>query len=335
MKGRIEDKIKYEKKLQQKIYGMPEYIQDYYFSLNEKTYLTKSRYINNVIRFLNWFGNGDINNVSEEKLERITQATIQRFIQNIQYLDSDKELGDDAKANMYSSINSFLTYLKGNNIIEDNPFDGKRINRPKTHDNEITFLEPEEYKMIKAAIMKGTGSSRSIAKQKNWMYRDLLLFQIPIITGVRVTALSQIAIEDIDFEKKTIKVIDKARDKTLFLDDETMGMIYVWLKIREELMIGYKDNGYLFISNQRTKMDVRSIEYVIKKYTEGVVNKHITPHKLRSTCGTNMYRATKDIYMVAETLGHKSPATSRKYTKVGNEDRINATNKLSEFMKNM
>lgn len=331
MRGRTEDKIKFEKKIQGKIKNLPDYMIDYYYYLNEKTHMTKMIYINNVIRFLKWYGNEDVNNVSENDLDHITPRVIQNYMSDIQFSE-DKELGNDAKSNIYSSLNSFLVFLKKNNIIRDNPFDGDRISRPKAHDNEITFLEPEEFASIKRKIMNGVGNNRAIARQKKWIYRDLLLFQIPIITGVRVTALSQISIDDIDFDKMCIRVIDKAREKVLYLDDETLNLIYIWIENRKEILKGCVDCGYLFISNRKTKMDISSIENVIEKYTVDI-DKHITPHKLRSTCGTNMYRATKDIYIVAETLGHKSPATSRKYTKVDSKDRVNATKLLAQQMK--
>lgn len=332
MKGRIEDKIKEERKIQEKIKNYPNFIIDYYYYLSSKTYMTKRIYIENAIRFLNWYSNNNINSLTEEMLNKINVRTIQKYMSEMQYKGDHEELEDDTKANMYCYINAFMTYLKNNNIISDNPFDGKRIQRPKLDDNEIVFLEPEEYNIIKNNIMMGVGNTRAKGKQKKWMYRDLLLFQIPIITGVRVTALSQISIDDIDFNNKCIYVVDKAREKKLYLDDETMAMLYVWLRQREELLNGFNDSGFLFISNQKEKMSVVSIRNVISKYSVGI-NKHITPHKLRSTCGTNMYRATKDIYMVAETLGHKSPATSRKYTKVDNRDRINATELLAKQMR--
>jgi integrase len=171
---------------------------------------------------LNWYGNGDIYSVDKEKLNEINARIIQSYISDVQYIDDNKEIGSDAKSNIYSSINSFMIYLKRNDVIKDNPFDGGRISRPKAHDNDITFLEPEEYAAVKKAIMRGVGSARAVGKQRKWMYRDLLLFQIPIITGVRVAALSQISLNDINFNKKCIDVIDKARNKTLYLDDETI-----------------------------------------------------------------------------------------------------------------
>lgn len=332
MKGRIEDKIKYERKIQEKIKDMPSFIVGYYYYLSEKTYMTKKTYLNNVIRFLEWYGNGDLNSITTEKLNRINVMIIQQYVMSIQYIGDNKELGDDAKSGIYSCINSFMTYLKNNGIIQDNPFDGKRISRPKAHDNDVIFLEPEEYAKIKVGIMSGVGNDRAKAKQKKWMYRDLLLFQIPIITGVRVTALSQISINDIDFEKKYISVVDKARDKKLYLDDETMWLIQIWLTNRKEILNGEDDCGYLFISNRKQKMSPSTIEAVIEKYTQ-CVSKHITPHKLRSTCGTNAYRATKDIYLVAEILGHKSTSTTRKYTKVDDNDRINAAELVARQMK--
>ena len=331
MKGRTEDKYIAEKKIQSKIKDMPIYMNKYYYSLSEKTHMTKTRYINNVIRFLNYLNSTNCPTI--EDLNRIESFDIQRYVMDIQFLEGGNELKSDGKALIYSSLNSFFTFLKRQRMITNNPFEDG-IERPKPKENDITFLEPEEWAIVKSNIMNGVGSDRAKAKQKDWMYRDLLLFQIPIITGVRITALTEISFDDIDFEEHTIDVIDKAREKTLFLDEETFGLLLVWIKIRKTLMKGYNDHGYLFISNQRKKMTVMSAERIVEKYTYNI-NKHITPHKLRSTCGTNMYRATRDIYLVAEVLGHTSTATTKKYTKVGLKDRKDASKLIAERMKNL
>lgn len=328
MKGRTEDKYNTEKKIQQKISNMPDYMKKYYYSLNEKTHMTKTRYINNVIRFLNYIDNSG--HVSIEELNKIESFDIQRFIMDIQFLDNGKELQAEGKALIYSSLNSFFTFLKKQRLINYNPFsDG--IERPKSKENDIVFLEPDEWAIVKKNIMQGVGSDRAKAKQRKWMYRDLLLFQIPIITGVRITALTEISFDDINFENYTISVIDKAREKTLYLDEGTFGLLLVWIENRKELIKGYTDPGYLFISNQRKKMTVTSAERIVEKYTYNI-NKHITPHKLRSTCGTNMYRATRDIYLVADVLGHTSTATTKKYTKVGLQDRKDASKLIAQKM---
>lgn len=332
MQGRTEDRIKAEKRMQEKVMTLPDFMKKYYYYLNERTYMTKEKYINQVIRFLNYYSNNDINGINNEMLNAISSDVIQAYIMDVQFIGVNKEIQPESKALMYSALNSFLTFLHQKHILNHNPFDNKEISRPKMHDHDIIFLEPEEYAIVKDNIMKGCGTERAKAKQKPWMYRDLLLFQLPIITGVRVTALSQISFNDIDFMKRKITVVDKAKEKTLYLDDETFGILLIWVENRQQLMKGYEDCPYLFISNQRKKMDVVSIRRIVNKYTQNL-DKHITPHKLRSTCGTNLYRATNDIYLVAEVLGHNSPATSRKYAKIDTTERTNASMLLAQRMK--
>lgn len=77
----------------------------------------------------------------------------------------------------------------------------------------------------------------------------------------------------------------------------------------------------LFLSSQRRRITVRSIELLVKKYASTVTGKHITPHKLRSTYGTNLYKETGDIYLVADVLGHSDVNTTRKHYAELEEDR--------------
>ena len=65
---------------------------------------------------------------------------------------------------------------------------------------------------------------------------------------------------------------------------------------------------------QNKRITVRSVENLVKKYSSLVTSlKKITPHKLRSTYGTNLYQETGDIYLVADVLGHKDVNTTRKH----------------------
>jgi site-specific recombinase XerD len=70
----------------------------------------------------------------------------------------------------------------------------------------------------------------------------------------------------------------------------------------------------LFLSIQNKRIGVRSVENLVKKYSKLVTNvKNISPHKLRSTFGTNLYRETGDIYLVADVLGHSDVNTTRRH----------------------
>ena len=85
-----------------------------------------------------------------------------------------------------------------------------------------------------------------------------------------------------------------------------------------------------FLSLQRKRIGIRSVENLVKKYSQLVTQlKNITPHKLRSTYGTNLYRETGDIYLVADVLGHKDVNTTKKhYAAIEDERRRYARNKV-------
>jgi len=92
-------------------------------------------------------------------------------------------------------------------------------------------------------------------------------------------------------------------------------------------------DGYenaLFISAKKQRLCVRSVENLVKKYALTVTTvKHITPHKLRSTYGTNLYQASKDIYLVADVLGHKDVNTTRRhYAEIVDENKRKARNEV-------
>ena len=70
----------------------------------------------------------------------------------------------------------------------------------------------------------------------------------------------------------------------------------------------------LFLSLQKKRIGVRAVENLVKKYSKLITTmKNITPHKLRSTYGTSLYRETGDIYLVADVLGHKDVNTTKKH----------------------
>lgn len=93
----------------------------------------------------------------------------------------------------------------------------------------------------------------------------------------------------------------------------------------------YIDNSSpLFISNGKNRITVRAVENLVQKYAKIVSPlKKISPHKLRSTYGTQLYRATGDIYIVADVLGHKDVNTTRKhYAAISDDNRRSVAGKV-------
>ncbi len=97
--------------------------------------------------------------------------------------------------------------------------------------------------------------------------------------------------------------------------------IFLIYERRKGIVAADGNENALFLSLQNKRMSVRSVEKLVKKYASRVTSlKKITPHKLRSTYGTTLYRETGDIYLVADVLGHKSVNTTRKHYAAMEED---------------
>ena len=116
----------------------------------------------------------------------------------------------------------------------------------------------------------------------------------------------------------------------VYFGDEVRETLENYLVEREKTVPCAGHEDALFLSLQNKRMNVRSVEKMVKKYAQLVTSlKKITPHKLRSTYGTNLYRATGDIYLVADVLGHKDVNTTRKHYAALEEDRRrSAANKV-------
>lgn len=327
MEGRLENKIRTEQKLNEKVAALPEYIQRFYFSLGMKTYKTKQRYIENTIRFLNAYGNE--RPVSLEMLNKVDAFVIQKYISDISYYYKNgklKELSAAAKACNLSCLSAFFKFLKVNNYIDKNPFDGGTIDRPKPQEKEVVFLTADEVRTVKKAVLDGVGTKRSVSRQKNWKYRDLCLFWLPVVNGIRVSALSEINVDDIDFNDMSISVIEKGNRPTrIYFDEEAALYLKLWIEQRKDILSGTETDA-LFISNLKERITVMSIERLIGKYTEHSIGRHISPHKLRATFATNLYGKTRDIELTSKALHHKSTAPTQKYVKVFDQDIRNAVN---------
>ena len=134
-------------------------------------------------------------------------------------------------------------------------------------------------------------------------------------TGIRVSECVGLDLQDIDFDTGGIKIRRKGGyEAIVYFGEEVETALLDYLEQREHTIPAEGHENALFLSLQNRRMAVRSVENLVKKYTTRVTPlKKITPHKLRSTYGTELYKETGDIYLVADVLGHKDVNTTRKH----------------------
>ena len=157
----------------------------------------------------------------------------------------------------------------------------------------------------------------------------MALLTLLLGTGIRVSECVGLNIQDIDFKNGGIRIHRKGgKEVTVYFGTEVEYALLDYLEQRKSIVPESGNEDALFLSLQNKRISVRSVENLVKKYARTVTPlKKITPHKLRSTYGTNLYRETGDIYLVADVLGHSDVNTTKKhYAAMEDERRRSARN---------
>ena len=167
------------------------------------------------------------------------------------------------------------------------------------------------------------------SKTKN---RDLALLTLMLSTGIRISECVGLDLADVDYDKMCIKIVRKGgKEAIVYFSDEAAEPLAVYMEERKKISPEKGHENALFLSSQRKRIGVRTVENMVKKYSScSVPLKHITPHKLRSTYGTSLYQETGDIYLVADVLGHTDVNTTRRhYADIDENRRRTARNKVT------
>ena len=227
-------------------------------------------------------------------------------------------------------MRSFFGYFFKKEKLDRNVTD--KVDLPKLHEKNIVRLEVNE--MVDLLDMAETGYALSPTQQafhRHTESRDYALLTLMLGTGIRVSECVGLDDDDIDFNINGFKVIRKGgAHVVLYFSDEVADALKKYLKDRAEIKDLDPNEHALFLSLQKKRISTRAVQNLVKKYSSLVTPlKNISPHKLRSTYGTNLYRETQDIYVVADVLGHKDINTTKKHYAAMSEDiRREAANKV-------
>ena len=206
-------------------------------------------------------------------------------------------------------------------MISTNP--AALVDMPKIHEKEIIRLDINEVAELLDMVENGDKLTKGEKKYyaKNSL-RDFTILTVMLGTGIRVSECVGLNLKDLDLEENRFKVRRKGGNESIIYFGEEVAAALERYMIQREHEIPCEGNEEaLFLSIQKKRMSVRAMENMVTKYTEKLnCLKRITPHKLRSTFGTNLYRETQDIYMVADFLGHRDVNTTRKHYASISED---------------
>ena len=229
-----------------------------------------------------------------------------------------------------STVKSFYNYFYRTERIQNNP--ASLLQLPKIHEKEIIRLDVDEVARFLDEVEDGESlTEKQKAYHAKTKLRDLAMMTLLLGTGLRVSECVGLNINDVDFRNGGLRIHRKGgKEVIVYFGAEVEYALQDYLSEREHIVPEEGSEEALFLSMQRKRINVRSVEKMVKKYAQLVTPlKKITPHKLRSTYGTNLYRETGDIYLVADVLGHSDVNTTKKhYAALEDERRRSARNKV-------
>lgn len=321
---------------------LPEFCQDYFVGISANTTpLTRLNYAYDLRTFFKYmvgrisrFKGRTTKELSPADIETLSPFEIEAYLNYIEiYKDAEGNIvknGERGKGRKLAAIRSLVKYFEKKQLIRYNPT--ASVDTPKLHEKEIIRLNSEEIYTMMDVVETGAGlSDHQLKYQENTKIRDLAMVSLFLGTGIRVSELVGLDLDDINFEDKSFVVTRKGGARViLYFSDEVAGYLYDYYSMRaaDETL---KNEPALFLSLQKRRITTRAVENVIKKYSQiATPLKHITPHKLRSTFGTQLYRNTGDIYVVADVLGHKDVnTTKRHYAAITDDIRRKASTQVS------
>ncbi len=320
---------------------LPYFCSEFFLGVeNQTTPLTRLNYAYDLRIFFDFltkeidkFAGKKVSQFSLMDLNEVSASDIELFLDYLtvyEYRGITYHNNEQAKARKLSTIRSFFKYFFRKEKIQNNVT--AKVDLPKLHDKEIVRLEDNE--MVDLLDQVETGYALTPTQQafhRHTNIRDFALVTLLLGTGIRVSECVGLDVQDIDFNINGFRVIRKGGSQVvLYFSEEVADTLKKWIKERSEIKGLDPNENALFLSLQKKRISTRAVQNLVKKYSRIVTPlKKISPHKLRSTYGTNLYRETQDIYVVADVLGHKDVNTTKKhYAAMSDDIRRDAANKV-------
>ena len=328
MTGRLYNDEKINASTKKILKDTPEYLHEWYTSLEASGVTASSRrvYVSGVKKFLTYI-NSDIMSVTPND---ITYNKVAQYL-----VDSSKKvvngeiqkMSDSYRYGIWSQLNNFFDFMVARGYLTENFM--KSFKRPKNHDldriNETrVLLTEDDFREILYAI----------TQEKNAMFRtrNMAIVMVFMFTGMRLSALTSIMLDDIDLNKNVLTIVDKGEKRHVYpLDEDVIEVIKVWLSIRED-WVNDENERHLFLSTRKNPLSNEEVRVMIQKYTEQALGKPLSPHKLRAGFCSILYSKTHDIEFVRRAVGHSNIATTTRYIVTDGSERRKASKLLRDIL---
>jgi site-specific recombinase XerD len=252
---------------------------------------TLRAYGDDLTQFISWV---EKNRVDWDTPTRFTRGDIEGFMQ---YLAAQRMTGV-TRVRKLAAIRKFFTFLEENSILAANP--ANTVKGARREEKEPNILFKEQYK---ALLYEASDN-----------IRDYAIIQTFLQTGIRLSELVNLCVDDIDFEHRilTVRQGKGKKDRQIPLVDEAVKALRNYMRYRNTELI--LDDDTFFLAKNGTSMNVSTVKYLIAKYVKKAgIRKKVSVHTLRHTFGAHKADKHMSLASLQELMGHKKKETTLKY----------------------
>ena len=269
--------------------------------------------IRNYRFYLNRFSSWIAENQPQMKLKNLNSDTIRKYRKYLSDLTDGNELTLKRVTQSYHiiALRSFLRYLIRNDIETLAP---EKIDLPKGESKSLKFLEKDHLRELVNSV--------DVSTEKG--LRDRAILELLFSTGLRVSELSKLNRDMINFKSREFGVIGKGgRARIVFLSDSAAFWLTKYFEARIDeyapVFIRYAKSIDGTNNGEKMRLTPRSIERTVEKYVKkSKIPVQATPHTLRHSFATDLLSNGADLRSVQEMLGHKNISTTQIYTHITN-----------------
>lgn len=270
---------------------------------------TQKNYLVDITQFFRFLENRypGISSDGTSKIGKVDAQAVREFLGEM--------FGKKTPASMarkLATLRTFFQYCMKKGLAKSNP--AKEVATPKVPKKLPKFLTVDEvFTLIKATSEDGVAGAR-----------DKAIVELLYASGLRVSELVGLDIENIDLKENLVRVLGKGRKERIVpVGDKAKKAVLRYLNLRPELARDTGAEKGLFLNRRGGRLTVRSVERLIRKYIKkSGLQKIVTPHVLRHTFATHLLNAGADMRGIQELLGHTSLSTTQKYTHVSLDNMI-------------
>lgn len=268
---------------------------------------TQKNYMVDMTQFFSFLENKlpGISSDGTSRIAKVDSSMVREFLGQM----FDKKT-PASMARKIATIRTFFQYCMKKGLVSTNP--AKEVSTPKIPKRLPKFLTVDEvFALIEATSDDGAAGAR-----------DKAILELLYASGLRVSELVGLDVDDIDLGEKTVRVLGKGRKERIVpMGDKAVRALARYLQMRPELANNSSSMKGFFLNRQGGRLSVRSVERLLRKYMGRCgLQKTVTPHVLRHTFATHLLGAGADMRGIQELLGHVSLSTTQKYTHVSLED---------------